>query len=199
MDPTAIARSLEGALRVGDGEGRAQERRQVDPALVDEAHGEGELVVEPEGAGERDFLCDDNVFGKRHLASKANLNDLDPRGATSSRPVRKARSLPEHSNITSTMPLSTARLHGAAEIIVTDVVDEPLAVAMKVGADRTVNVMTDPDALAPLAVDKGMVDVMFECSGNERALRTGLELVAPRGSIVQVGLGGEVPLPKTLS
>ena len=62
MDPTAIARSLEGALRVGDGEGRAQERRQVDPALVDEAHGEGELVVEPEGAGERSFLYD-NVLG----------------------------------------------------------------------------------------------------------------------------------------
>ncbi len=91
-----------------------------------------------------------------------------------------------------------ARHAGAGEIIVTDVVDEPLAIARRLGADRTVNTFAEPDALAPLGVDKGSVGVMFECSGNERALRLGLDLLEPRGTLVQLGLGGEVALPQNI-
>ena len=39
---------------------------------------------------------------------------------------------------------------------------------------------------------------MFECSGNERALRAGLDVVEPRGTVVQLGLGGDVSLPQNL-
>ena len=91
-----------------------------------------------------------------------------------------------------------ARLHGAAEIIVTDIVDEPLAIASRLGADRTINVATDPDGLKPYADQKGRVDVMLECSGNERALRAGLEVLAPRGTMVQLGLGGDMSLPQNV-
>ena len=91
-----------------------------------------------------------------------------------------------------------ARLHGAAEIIVTDIVDEPLAIANRLGADRTINVAADPDALKPYADQKGRVDVMLECSGNERALRAGLEVLAPRGTMVQLGLGGDMSLPQNV-
>ena len=91
-----------------------------------------------------------------------------------------------------------ARLHGAAEIVVTDVVDEPLAVARRLGADATINTAADPDALAALAAGKGTIGVMFECSGSEQALRSGLDAVEPRGTIIQLGLGGDVALPQNV-
>lgn len=94
--------------------------------------------------------------------------------------------------------VAAARFHGAAEIIVTDVVDEPLAIARTLGADRIINVAIEPERLAALAAEKGSVGVMFECSGNERALRAGLEVMRPRGIVVQLGLGGDVLLPQNL-
>ena len=39
---------------------------------------------------------------------------------------------------------------------------------------------------------------MVECSGNERALRSGMDVVQPRGTIVQLGLGGDVSLPQNM-
>ncbi len=94
--------------------------------------------------------------------------------------------------------VAAARYGGAMEIIATDVLDEPLAVARQLGADRTINVARDADALAGLAAGKGAIDVMYECSGNERALRGGLETMRPRGTVVQLGLGGDVALPQNL-
>ncbi|MEM1399835.1 MAG: L-idonate 5-dehydrogenase [Pseudomonadota bacterium] len=91
--------------------------------------------------------------------------------------------------------VAAARRAGAKEIVATDVMDEPLAFAGKVGADKTLNVASDPEALAPYAVDKGQFHVLFECSGNERALVGALEAVRPLGTIVQVGLGGDATLP----
>ena len=91
-----------------------------------------------------------------------------------------------------------ARHAGAGEIIVTDVVDEPLAIAERLGADRAVNTAAEPDALKAYAVDKGSIGAMFECSGNAAALRLGLDVLMPRGTLVQVGLGGEVSLPQNV-
>jgi L-idonate 5-dehydrogenase len=89
-----------------------------------------------------------------------------------------------------------ARFAGAAEIVATDIVDEALAIAGRVGADRTVNVAEQADALDVFALNKGWFDVMFEASGNEAALRSGLNIVRPRGTIVQLGLGGEITIPQ---
>jgi L-idonate 5-dehydrogenase len=94
--------------------------------------------------------------------------------------------------------VAAARFHGAAEIIVTDIVDEPLAVARRLGADRTINTAAEPGALSGYGADKGQIGVMVECSGNERALRSGMEVVQPRGTIVQLGLGGDVSLPQNM-
>jgi L-idonate 5-dehydrogenase len=89
-----------------------------------------------------------------------------------------------------------ARRAGAAFIAVTDVVSAPLRSASKVGADLTINVAEQPDALKPWAADKGRFDVLIEASGNERALRAGFEVLRPRGVIVQLGLSGaEMTLP----
>lgn len=91
-----------------------------------------------------------------------------------------------------------ARLHGAREIVVTDILDEPLAKASEVGADRTVNVAADSEALAAYARDKGYFDVMFEASGNKTAILSGIRTLRPCGILVQLGLGSEAPLPLDL-
>jgi L-idonate 5-dehydrogenase len=88
-----------------------------------------------------------------------------------------------------------ARRAGAAHIVVTDVVAQPLRSAKKVGADETINVAEQPDALARFSADKGSFDVLFEASGNERALRGAFDALRPRGIAVQVGLGGDMSLP----
>ena len=88
-----------------------------------------------------------------------------------------------------------ARRAGAAHIVVTDVAPAPLRSAAKVGADETLNVAEAPQALAPYEADKGSFDVLFEASGNGRALTGAFAALRPRGVIVQVGLGGDLTLP----
>lgn len=96
------------------------------------------------------------------------------------------------------LAIIAARLHGAREIVVTDVMDHVLTLAQGIGADRTINVATNPEALSAYGANKGYFDVMFEASGNERAMRAGLEVLAPRGVLVQLGLGGDVSLPQNM-
>jgi L-idonate 5-dehydrogenase len=88
-----------------------------------------------------------------------------------------------------------ARQGGAAEVVMTDVAKPPLATALKLGADAALNVAEDREALKPWAADKGAFDVLFECSGNQAALKGALEVVRPGGIIVQVGIGGDMTLP----
>lgn len=91
-----------------------------------------------------------------------------------------------------------ARAHGARDIVATDVSDFTLGVARKVGADAIVNVAEGPEALVLFGANKGAFDVMIEASGNESALRHGLDCLRPRGILVQLGLGGDVSLPQNL-
>jgi L-idonate 5-dehydrogenase len=96
------------------------------------------------------------------------------------------------------LAVAAARLHGAAEVVATDVMDAPLAIARKLGASEVINAAQDKTWVARNAVNKGSFDVMFECSGNERALRDGLEVMRPRGVVVQLGMGGDVSVPQTM-
>jgi L-idonate 5-dehydrogenase len=88
-----------------------------------------------------------------------------------------------------------ARLAGAAEIVATDIAPEPLALVERIGATRTIDTARDPDALKPYAADKGSFDVLFEASGSAAAVRGALDVLRPRGIIVQLGLGGDMTLP----
>lgn len=90
--------------------------------------------------------------------------------------------------------LATRRA-GAAEIIVTDIADPALEIAKTVGANVALNTKDDPEALAPYTVDKGQLDVLFECSGAPSALSAGIATLRPRGQIIQLGLSGDMPLP----
>ena len=89
-----------------------------------------------------------------------------------------------------------ARLHGAAEITVTDIVDAPLEVAGRLGADRTINVAENPQAMQDFVGDKGTFDVVLEASGNASAIVGALEVIRPRGTMVQLGLGGALEMPQ---
>ena len=89
--------------------------------------------------------------------------------------------------------IGALRRAGAAQIVAVDLADFPLGVAKKMGADQTINLALQPDALAPFATDKGYFDAMFEASGSDRALRAGMDVVSPGGVIVAVGLAnGEI-------
>jgi len=88
-----------------------------------------------------------------------------------------------------------ARRAGASEIVATDVMPHPLRKVLQVGADEAINMAEQPDALDRYTADKGYFDVLFEASGNERALVGAFNALRPRGIVVQLGLGGEMNLP----
>lgn len=84
------------------------------------------------------------------------------------------------------MQVIACRLAGATRIVITDVVDHPLAVARQVGADQTIRVDQLP-AGASIASVAGEFDVAFEVSGAPQALSACLESVRRGGIVVQVG------------
>jgi L-idonate 5-dehydrogenase len=94
--------------------------------------------------------------------------------------------------------VAAARVHGAAAITAVDLTDETLAVARAMGAQDTINVASDTTWTQRFSADKGTFDVLFECSGNQQALRAGLDVLRPRGVVVQLGLGGDVSIPQNL-
>jgi len=93
------------------------------------------------------------------------------------------------------LTILAARRAGAAEIVATDIEDRPLEHARAAGAERAVNVKSDPEALAPYGSDKGYFDVHCEASGAQPALVAGIAALRPRGVLVQLGLGGDMQVP----
>lgn len=91
--------------------------------------------------------------------------------------------------------IGALRRAGAAWIVAADIADLPLQCAKKMGADQTINLKTDAAALEPYKADKGQFEAVFEASGSEAALLAALDVIAPRGTLITVGLGGEISLP----
>ena len=82
------------------------------------------------------------------------------------------------------LAMQVAFAQGATEVTLTDVADERLEIARRLGATRTLNVAEEP------LVEAGIeADVLIECSGNERALGDGIHCVRPAGIAVVVGMG----------
>lgn len=88
-----------------------------------------------------------------------------------------------------------ARRAGADLIVATDLSDYTLAKAKTAGADLAINMAHEPAALDRFAADKGTFDVLFECSGAAPALASGITAMRPGGTILQLGLGGDMSLP----
>jgi len=93
------------------------------------------------------------------------------------------------------LSILAARRAGAAEIVVTDLSDFTLGIARSCGADLALNTRSAPDALAPYTANKGYFDVLYECSGAAPALAAAIPCLRPRGTILQLGLGGDMTLP----
>ncbi|WP_322769397.1 L-idonate 5-dehydrogenase [Frankia sp. Cr1] len=80
--------------------------------------------------------------------------------------------------------VAAARDRGAAEIVVTDLTDEALAIAAAVGATTTLRA----DALTPDDWSDVVADLAVEASGSASGLGTCVERVRRGGTVVQLGL-----------
>ncbi len=94
-----------------------------------------------------------------------------------------------------TLCILAARAAGATEIVVTDLSNPALKFAEIVGADRTINVVENPDGLSEYQQGKGYFDVLYECSGAAPALAAGINALRPRSVVMQLGLGGDMNVP----
>ena len=85
-----------------------------------------------------------------------------------------------------------AKMTGAEEVWTTDVLEQPLKIALDVGVDHTVRVGIDdlPDRY---------FDVAIEASGASVAIGPTLAAVRPRGIMVQLGMFPPGPRPAELS
>jgi L-iditol 2-dehydrogenase len=80
---------------------------------------------------------------------------------------------------------------GAASVAVTDVNPHRLALALDLGVTEAVDVSD-----TPVSASGREVDVLLECSGHPAATADAIRAVAPAGTIVLVGMGGdEMMLP----
>lgn len=88
-----------------------------------------------------------------------------------------------------------ARRAGADLIVATDLSPFTLKMAKTAGADLAINMADTPDGLDRFMAEKGTFDVLFECSGAAPALTAGISAMRPGGTIIQLGLGGDMSLP----
>ena len=86
-----------------------------------------------------------------------------------------------------------ARRAGADLIVATDLSDFTLEMAQRAGADVTVDMRTGD--LSAYEAEKGTFDVLYECSGAAPALAAAIPAMRPGGTIVQLGLGGDMTIP----
>ena len=92
--------------------------------------------------------------------------------------------------------VASARYAGALEVVATDLHAAALAKAAEMGATRSVNVSGEPGLKSDeFTADKGYFDVAIECTGAGAALKEVIPALRPRGTIIQVGVAGEVPIP----
>ena len=93
------------------------------------------------------------------------------------------------------LAILAARRAGADLIVATDLSDFTLGMAKLAGADVVINTGTAPEGLDPFTPNKGSFDVLYECSGAAPALIAAIKAMRPGGTIMQLGLGGDMTLP----
>lgn len=79
-------------------------------------------------------------------------------------------------------------LAGANPIVAVDVNPQKLALARRFGATHALDATRDDVATAVRDLTGGGADYTFECVGNVDVIRQGLELLAPGGTLVVVGV-----------
>lgn len=89
--------------------------------------------------------------------------------------------------------VAALRQRGAATITATDLYRRPLGVAQSVGADHVIELGVDS------APEPQSFDLVIEASGAVASLVSALDLVRPKGAIVQLGILPSGPLPIPLA
>lgn len=163
-------------------------------------YGSAMLFPHIQGAFQESLIADASQCVKANGLTAGEAAAAEPLSVTLHATRRAGEMLGKKVLITGSGPIGTlcilaARAAGAAEIVVTDLSDAALVYAKKVGADRTINMMTAPDGLDAYHPDKGHFDVLFECSGAAPALVAGIAAMRPRGVVMQLGMGGDMSLP----
>ncbi|MEP1961947.1 L-idonate 5-dehydrogenase [Tateyamaria sp.] len=93
------------------------------------------------------------------------------------------------------LSILAARRAGADLIVATDLSAFTLGMAQTAGADVVINMANDGEGLTEYTANKGTFDVLFECSGAAVALAGAVPAMRPGGTIVQLGLGGDMTVP----
>ena len=87
---------------------------------------------------------------------------------------------------------AVAKAKGARAVYTTDLSDYRLDLALTVGADLTLNPLTDDVAgILSDATENEGVDVLFEMSGAPAAIETGFAMLKPGGVAALLGLPGK--------
>ncbi len=81
------------------------------------------------------------------------------------------------------------------DLVVTDMHDNPLAIAATLGAKTTLNISTHPERLESYGHEQGQFDTAFACTGAAAAIKSALSAIRPQGTLVMVGMAGTTPLP----
>ena len=97
-----------------------------------------------------------------------------------------------------TLCVAASRRAGAEEIIVTDISKNALKFANSIGADRVINVLEEHDKLQIYKSNKGYFDIAIECSGSEQGISDSINCLKPKGTLIQLGLGGDAVIPLVL-
>jgi len=89
-----------------------------------------------------------------------------------------------------------ARLRGCGELWLTEVYEKRREIACSLGIENAINALQeDPVSVIKRGTCNRGVDVVFETTGNPKAIAQALKLVKRGGTIVLIGIGaGEVPL-----
>jgi len=93
------------------------------------------------------------------------------------------------------MNLLAAKAAGATVVILTDVKQDRLELAVKLGATAIINAKSDVvNEIGARSL--GPIDITIECSGAEQAIRAAIKATKSGGVVVLVGLGpSEITLP----
>ena len=94
-----------------------------------------------------------------------------------------------------TLGVLSARRAGAEEILVTDISDKALEFSNLVGADKVINTSKNYPQIEKFQVGKGYFDLAIECSGSASGINDAIKCLKPKGTLIQLGLGGDILIP----
>jgi L-iditol 2-dehydrogenase len=84
--------------------------------------------------------------------------------------------------------LLPAKAMGAKSIFVTDKIEERLRMARKLGANYAGNPDQENIVAKVADLEPDMLDVVFECCGQQEALDNALDLLKPGGKLMMIGI-----------